>query len=72
MNPLMGGNGMNMMQMLMQLKTNPMAVLQQAGFNVPMNVSSPQDIIQHLMNSGQVTQEQVNQAQQKAQMFGIK
>ena len=72
MNPLMGGAGMNMMQMLTQLKNNPMALLQQAGFNVPANVNSPQEIIQHLMNSGQVNQSQVNRAQQMAQMFGIK
>lgn len=68
MNPLMGG--MNIMQMLTQLKSNPMAFLKQAGFNVPTNLTSPQDIIQHLMNSGQVTQEQVNMAQQQARMFG--
>lgn len=68
MNPLMGG--MNIMQMLMQLKSNPMALLKQAGFNVPANMNSPQDIIQHLMNSGQVTQEQLNMAQQQARMFG--
>ena len=74
MNPLMGGGAMNIMQMLGQLKQNPMALLQQAGFNVPANLNSPQDIIQHLMNSGQVNQNQVNQAQQQAQawsqMFG--
>ena len=68
MNPLMGG--MNIMQMLTQLMTNPMSLLKQAGFNVPANMNSPQDIIQHLMNSGQVTQEQLNMAQQQAKMFG--
>lgn len=68
MNPF--ANGMNMIQMLMQLKSNPMGLLQQAGFNVPANLNSPQDIIQHLMNSGQVTQDQLNQAQQQARMFG--
>ena len=71
MNPLMGGmGGMNLMQMMSQLRTNPTGLLQKAGFNVPANVSSPQEIIQHLMNSGQINQEQVNQAQQMAQMFG--
>ena len=71
MNPLMGGmGGMNIMQMLGQLKSNPLGVLKQAGFNVPANINSPQEIIQHLMNSGQVNQNQVNQAQQMAQMFG--
>ena len=73
MNPLMGGMGaMNIMQMLGQLKSNPLGVLKQAGFNVPANVNNPQDIIQHLMNSGQVNQNQVNQAQQMAQIMGMK
>ena len=60
----------NIMQMLSQLKSNPMGMLRQAGFNVPDNLNNPQQIIQHLMNSGQVNQNQLNQAQQMAQMFG--
>ena len=72
MNPLMGGmGGMNIMQMLAQLKGNPIGVLKNAGFNVPDNLNNPQEIIQHLMNSGQVNQSQVNQAQQMAQTFGV-
>ena len=75
-NPLfnaLGGNPMgNMMQMLGQLKSNPMALLQRAGFNVPANISGPQQIIQHLTQTGQINQAQLNQAQQMAQMFGIK
>ena len=73
-NPLMGGmpnkGGMNPMAMLSQLKNNPLAILKQAGFNVPDNLNNPQEIIQHLMNSGQVSQQQLNQAQQMAGMFG--
>ena len=74
-NPLMGGmpNGnMNPMMMLSQLKSNPMALLQRAGFNVPANLSNPQAIIQHLMNSGQISQQQVNNAQAMAKNFGIR
>ena len=73
-NPLfnaLGGNPMgNMMQMLMQLKQNPFALLQKAGYNVPGNINSPQDIIQHLTQTGQINQNQLNQAQQMEQMFG--
>lgn len=78
MNPIfnaLGGamsGGMNPMQMLTQLKSNPMALLRQAGFNVPDNMGSPQAIIQHLMNSGQLSQSQLNQAQQMARNFGLK
>lgn len=72
MNPLMGGmGGMNIIQMLTQLKNNPLQLLQKAGFNVPNNINNPQEMIQHLLNSGQVSQAQLNQAQQQAQMFGI-
>ena len=73
-NPLFSalGGGGNMMQMLAQLKRNPMALLQQVGFNIPANINSPQAIVQHLTQSGQINQSQLNQAQQMAQMFGIK
>lgn len=66
------GNGQNPMQMLAQLQSNPLAMLKQAGFNVPTNINSPQEIIQHLMSSGQISQQQVNDARQMAKNFGIK
>lgn len=68
-NPLMGNN--NPMTMLSQLKQNPLAFLQRAGFNVPNNINNPQEIIQHLMNSGQISQDQVNKAQSQAKFFGM-
>ena len=70
-NPLFSalGGGQNMMQMLSQLKSNPMALLQRAGFNVPANISNPQQIIQHLTQTGQINQQMLNNAQQMAQMF---
>lgn len=54
---------MEMMGMLQQLQANPMAVLSKR-FNIPTNMQNPQDIVQHLLNSGQVTQAQVNNAMQ--------
>ena len=75
MNPFfnaLGGGNMNPMQMLTQLRTNPLGMLRQAGFNVPDNISNPQAIIQHLMNSGQLSQNQLNQAQMMARNFGLK
>lgn len=77
-NPLfnaLGGmamGGMNPMAMLNQLKSNPLSFLRQKGFNVPDNLSNPNDIIQHLMNTGQINQAQYNQARQMAQQYGIK
>lgn len=65
-NPMQMGGG-NPMQMLQQLMQNPAAILQRAGMNIPTNLNSPADIIQHLMNSGQVSQQQFERARQMAQ-----
>jgi len=62
-------NPMQMMQMLNQIKQNPMQILSQR-FNLPANMpSNPQDIVQHLLNTNQVSQEQVNRAMQMRKMF---
>jgi len=62
-------NPMQMMQMLNQIKQNPMQMLSQR-FNLPKNMpSNPQDIVQHLLNTNQVSQEQVNRAMQMRKMF---
>lgn len=68
MNNPMAGNmrGLNQMQLLQQLRQNPIQVLRQAGLNVPDNLSDPNSIIQHLMNSGQITQQRYEQARQIA------
>ena len=58
---------MNPMQRLQALKQNPASVLQQAGFNVPQGMNNPQQIIQHLIQSGQVPQ---NRYTQVLQMLG--
>lgn len=66
-----GGNmpQMNPMQMLQQLRQNPAQMLRQAGLNVPDNLNDPNQIIQHLMNSGQVSQDAYNRARQMAAQF---
>ena len=66
-NPMMGMG--NMMQMMQQLKSNPMAFLQKR-FNLPQNIGNdPQSILNHLVSSGQVNQNQINAAYQMAQRF---
>ena len=67
-NPLMA-NGINVMQQIQQLRANPMQFLRQAGYNVPDNINDPNAIIQHLMNSGQVTQQRYEKARQMAAQF---
>lgn len=54
-------NPIQLMQMVSQFKSNPLGLLSRR-FNVPQNMNDPQGIIQHLLNSGQITQQQVNQA----------
>ena len=67
----------NLMQMYQQFMSNPMAMLNQR-FKIPQNMSNPNDIIQHLLNTGQVSQERVNQVMNMRnnpmiqQMFNMK
>ena len=50
-----------MMQMLMQLRQNPASVLGQYG--IPQDIANdPQKVIQHLMNSGRISQAQYDTA----------
>lgn len=57
---------MNPIQMIQMLKQNPMAMLSKR-FNIPQNVNTqdPNAIIQHLMNTGQVSQDMYNAANQQ-------
>lgn len=59
----------NMMSVLQNFKQNPMQFLAKK-YNIPQNIANdPNAIIQHLMNTGQVSQNQYNQAMQMAQQF---
>ena len=56
---------MNPFQMMQQFKQNPMSMLSKR-FNIPQNMSNdPNQIIQHLMNTGQISQSQYNMANQQ-------
>ena len=59
------------MGMLQQLKANPLQFLMQRRFNLPQGipVDNPQAILNHLVQSGQVSQQQINNAYQMAQRF---
>lgn len=50
-----------MMTAYQRLRSNPREMLS-SRFNIPdnMDVSNPNDILQHLLNTGQVSQDQVN------------
>lgn len=66
---MMNANG-NPMQMLNQLRANPIQYILNRGFNLPQNIgNNPNSIIQHLLNSGQVSQSKYNQVMQMVQNF---
>ena len=46
-----------------QFKQNPMAMLSQR-FNIPQGMNDPNQIIQHLLNTNQVSQADVNRVMQ--------
>ena len=71
MNPLVGMNqSNNPMQMLQLLKQNPSEMLRKRGLNIPNGMSDPNQIINHLLTSGQLSQSRLGQIQKMAEMFG--
>ena len=70
-NPLVNKtNKPDIKQMFNEFKQNPTQALIKAKFNLPDNIGSdPQAIVQHLLNTGQITQQQVNAAQGRLQWF---
>lgn len=57
----------NILGMIQQLQSNPIAMLSKR-FNIPqdLNVKDPNAIIQHLMSTGQVSQQAYNNARNMA------
>lgn len=63
-------NQMNIMGMLQQFRQNPMQMLLQRRMNVPQGMmNDPNAILNHLLQTGQVSQQQVNSAYRAAQNF---
>lgn len=61
----MTNNVNDIMNLYQRLRSNPMEILS-SRFNIPSNINfnNPNDIVQHLLNTGQISQSQVNQAMQ--------
>lgn len=73
MNPLYHGSQepqgpfSQLRNMVSQISSNPFSFIAKTRFNVPSSVgNNPNDIIQYMLTSGQITQEQANWAMQKA------
>ena len=60
---------MNPMQMMNQFLQNPIGILQQVGYQIPEGMSDPQQIVNHLMQSGQLSNDRLQKAQQMLSMF---
>lgn len=53
-----------------QIRQNPVQFLMQRRMNIPANISAnPNAILNHLLATGQVSQQQVNAAYQAAQRY---
>lgn len=62
---------MKAQQAMAQLQADPAGVLGQIGLSVPAGMTDPQQMVQHLMQSGQVPQNRFAQAMQMmGQMMG--
>jgi len=64
-------NGNNLLAQLNQLRSNPVQFLMQRRYNIPSNLNNnPQGIVQHLLNTGQMSQDTYNRLQNQAsQLF---
>ncbi|MBO7669842.1 MAG: hypothetical protein J6S60_04555 [Oscillospiraceae bacterium] len=63
------GQQTNPMQMMQQLRSNPAATLKQAGMNVPDGMTDPQQIVNHLLQSGQISNSRLQMAQRMMGMM---
>ena len=65
-------NGQPQMNM-QQLQQDPIGMAQKAGYNIPQNLASnPQAMVQHLIQSGQIGGQKLQQAMQMMQKLGMK
>jgi len=63
----------DLMQIVQQIKANPMQFLIQRRLNIPQNISNdPTAILNHLLQTGQTNQDAVNRAYQMAQQMGYR
>lgn len=68
-----GSAAPNLMQMVQQLKQNPMRFLANSRVKIPPNIGNdPNAILDHLVKSGQFSQQQINNAYQTASKMGFR
>lgn len=64
------GQQLTPQQAMAQLQSDPAGTLKQIGLNIPAGLNSPQQIVQHLLQSGQVPQSRVSKAMQMMGQIG--
>lgn len=58
---------MNPAQLVQQIKSDPAGMLRQKGLTIPAGMNNPQQIVRHLLQSGQVPQARYQQIMQMMQ-----
>lgn len=55
-------NAQNAIQMLQQLKKNPVAFAAKMKYSIPQGMTDPEEITNHLARTGQIPQSRINDA----------
>lgn len=63
------GSLQGMMNQFNGFMANPLQFMMQRKLNLPQGISNPNDAIQYLMNSGQMSQQDYNQLRQMAEQL---
>ena len=58
------GQPTNPQTAIQQIQQNPAGMLKKVGLTIPEGMSNPQQIVQHLINSGQVSNGRIQMLQQ--------
>ena len=59
----------NPMALMNEFRSNPIGILQNLGYKIPEGMNDPQQIVNHLLSSGQVMPAQMQRIQQMASRF---
>lgn len=60
----LGGQQQNPQQILHQLQQDPVGMLKQKGLTIPQGMTNPQQIVNHLVSSGQIPNARLQQIMQ--------
>lgn len=68
-----GGQPQSMQDAMRQLQSDPMGMARQAGYQIPQNLAgNPQAMVQHLIQSGQISNPMLQRILPLMQRLGLK